>query len=52
MCSVVSFEKVDAETLEHRGHRRIYILVGPSDMMTTRLEHSSERRHCGTADSY
>ncbi len=51
MRHVVPLHQADADSLQHRGHRRIHIFIGARDPMTTRLQHSRQRGHRGAADS-
>src|SRR6185503_2485580 len=51
MFAFVTVEDVDAEVLQHRGHRWIDVLVRSGDVMSACLKHAGERSHRGSADA-
>src|SRR5436309_106982 len=45
MLAFVARHDLNSQTVEHRAHRRIDVLIRASDLMTTRLQHPCERSH-------
>ena len=51
MRGAVSLPYVNAERRDHRGHRRIDVLIRAGHQETARLQHTGERGHGSAADS-
>src|SRR5438477_3034155 len=45
MLAFVARHDFNAQTVEHRAHRRIDVLIRARNLMTTRLQHPCERSH-------